>query len=194
PLEHQVVDTDPALSKEKPSKKDQGNVDEAFGKADKVVEGEYGIPVITHCCLESHGQVTEIRDGELYVWPSTQNVSRYSDRLGEVVDIPQNKIHVECQHMGGGFGSKFNFGKWGSVGALLSKQSGRPVKLMLDRDTELMIAGNRPSAYAKIKVAAKKDGTLTAFDAEVWGTGGNAGYNPPPLPYVFTKIPNTKLV
>src|SRR5207249_6003445 len=80
PLEHQVVDTDPALSKEKPSKKDQGNVDEAFGKADKVVEGEYGIPVITHCCLESHGQVTEVRDGELYVWPSTQNVSRYSDR------------------------------------------------------------------------------------------------------------------
>ena len=51
PLEHQVVDTDPALSKEKPSKKDQGNVEEAFGKADKVVEGEYRIPVITHCCL-----------------------------------------------------------------------------------------------------------------------------------------------
>src|SRR5205823_9150329 len=109
PLEHQVVDTDPALSKDKPSKKDQGNVDEAFTKADKVVEGEYGIPVIAHCCLESHGQVTEVRDGELYVWPSTQNVSRYSDRLGDAAGVDQNKIHVECQFMGGGFGSKFNF-------------------------------------------------------------------------------------
>src|ERR1043165_6762462 len=48
-----------------------------------------------------------------------------------------------------------------------------------------LIAGNRPSAYAKVKVAAKKDGTVTAVDAEVWGTGGNGGYNPPPLPYVF---------
>ena len=120
PLEHQVVDTDPALSKDKESKKDAGNVDDAFAKADKVVEGDYGIPVIAHCCLESHGQVTEVRGGELYVWPSTQNVSRYSDRLGEAVGIDQNKIHVECQYMGGGFGSKFNYDKWGPIGALLS--------------------------------------------------------------------------
>src|SRR2546427_220118 len=83
--------------------------------------------------------------------PSPQNVSKYSDRLGESVDVPQNKIQVDCQHMGGGFGSKFNFDKWGTIGALLSKQTGRPVKLMLDRNLELMIAGNRPSAFAKIK-------------------------------------------
>src|SRR5437016_9998676 len=150
PLEHQVVDTDPELSKDKPSKKDQGNVDEAFAKADKVVEGEYGIPVITQCCLESHGQVTEVRDGELYVWPSTQNVSRYSDNLGASVGIDQSRIHVDCQFMGGGFGSKFSYDKWGVIGALLSKQTGKPVKLMLERDEELVFAGNRPSAYAKI--------------------------------------------
>jgi len=195
PQEHQVVDTDPELSKDKPTNRQTGNTEEAFEDEDSVtVNGMYGLPVITHCCLESHGQVTEVKNGELYIWPSTQNVSKYSDRLGEAVDIPQNKIHVECQHMGGGFGSKFNYDPWGTIGALLSKQSGRPVKFMLDRDLELMIAGNRPSAYAKIKVAAKKDGTLTAVDAEVWGTGGNGGYNPPPIPYVFTKIPNTKIV
>src|SRR5438445_4551766 len=193
PLEHQVVDTDPSLSKDKASKKDQGNVDEAFAKADKVVAGEYGLPVITHCCLESHGQVTEVRDGELYVWPSTQNVSRYSDRLGEAVGINQNKIHVECQYMGGGFGSKFKYDKWGPIGALLSKQTGKPVKLLLERDIELMTAGNRPSAYAKIKVGAQKDGTITAVEAEVWGTGGMGGYGPPPIPYVFTKVPHTRV-
>ncbi|HXT39580.1 MAG TPA: xanthine dehydrogenase family protein molybdopterin-binding subunit [Candidatus Angelobacter sp.] len=193
PLDHQVVDTDATLSKDRPSKKDQGNVDEAFTKADKVVEGEYGLPVISHCCLESHGQVTEIRDGELYIWPSTQNVSRYSDRLGESVGVDQNKIHVECQFMGGGFGSKFNYDKWGTVGALLSKQTGRPVKLMLERDIELMTAGNRPSATAKIKVGAQNDGTITAVEAEVWGTGGMGGYGAPPIPYVFTKIANSRL-
>src|SRR5438445_496219 len=193
PLDHQVVDTDAALSRDKPSKKDQGNVDDAFTKADQVVEGEYGIPVVSHCCLESHGQVTEVRDGELYVWPSTQNVSRYSDRLGEAVGIDQNKIHVECQFMGGGFGSKFNFDKWGPIGALLSKQTGKPVKLLLERDIELMTAGNRPSAYAKIKVGAQKDGTITAVEAEVWGTGGMGGYGPPPIPYVFTKVPHTRV-
>jgi len=193
PLDHQVVDDNAELSKDRPSQRENGNVQEALSKAGKVIEGEYGLPVITHCCLEPHGQVTEIRDGELYVWPSTQNVSRYTDRLGEAVGVDQNKIHVECQNMGGGFGSKFNFDKWGTIGGLLAKQSGRPVKLMLDRDLELMIAGNRPSAYAKIKVGAQPDGTVTVVDAEVWGTGGMGGYNAPPVPYVFTKIPNTRL-
>jgi xanthine dehydrogenase YagR molybdenum-binding subunit len=198
PLPHQVVDSDPAnfnAEKDKASKKEAGKVDEAFGSADVVTQGEYGLPVITHCCLESHGQVSEVRDGELYLWPSTQSISRYSDRsISDAVNIPQNKVHCDCQHMGGGFGSKFNPGKWGTISALLAKLSGKPIKLMLERDIELMTAGNRPSAYAKIKVGAMKDGTVTAVDAEVWGTGGTGGYGAPPIPYVFTKIPNTRLV
>jgi xanthine dehydrogenase YagR molybdenum-binding subunit len=185
-LEHQVADTDPALSTDRASNRNSGDVDAAFQKADKIVEGEYGIPVITHCCLEAHGQVSEVRDGEMYVWASTQNVSGFSNRLGDEVDIDQNKIHVDCQYMGGGFGSKFNYDSWAVIAGLLSKQTGRPVKLMLDRDVELMIAGNRPSAYAKIKVGVQKDGTITAFEADIHGTGGNGGYNPPPVPYVFT--------
>jgi xanthine dehydrogenase YagR molybdenum-binding subunit len=193
--EHVINDTDVALSKERPSNREAGKVDEAMGKADTVHAGTYGIPVITHCCLEPHGQVTEMREGELFVWPSTQNVSRYADRaLGEAVEVPQNKIHVDCQHMGGGFGSKFGVDKWGTIGALLAKQTGRPVKLMLERDLELMIAGNRPSAFAKVKVGVMKDGTITAVDTEVWGTGGSGGFNAPPVPYVFTKVPHTRIV
>ena len=193
-LPHQVVDNNPELSKDKPSSREAGNVAEAFGKADKVIEGEYGIPVITHCCLEAHGQVMEFKDGEMFIWPSTQNVSRYTDNLGEALGVDQNKLHVDCQHMGGGFGSKFNSDKWAQICGLLSKKTGRPVKLMLERDMELMIAGNRPSAYAKVKIGAQKDGTVTAVDAEVCGTGGMGGYNAPPVPYVFTKIPNTRIV
>jgi xanthine dehydrogenase YagR molybdenum-binding subunit len=193
-VEHQIKDTDPELSKDRPSKRDAGNVDEAFPKADITMNGNYGCPVITHCCLESHGQVTEVKDGELYVWPSTQNVSKYADRgLGEAAGVEQNKIHVDCQYMGGGFGSKFGVDKWGTIGAALAKQTGRPIKLMLERDLELMTAGNRPSAYAKIKVGAMKDGTVTAVETEVWGTGGTGGFNAPPVPYVFTKIPNTRI-
>src|SRR5205823_7749738 len=98
-----------------------------------------------------------------------------------------------CKNMGGGFGSKFNPGKWGTISALLAKMSGKPSRLMQERDSELRIAGNRPSAYGKIKVGAMKDGTVTAVDAEVWGTGGSGAYSAPPVPYVFTKIPNTRL-
>lgn len=196
PQPHQVRDDDPQFFdavNDKPNTRTQGNVEEAFAKADVTVSGDYGLPAITHCCLEAHGQVTEFRDDELYVWPSTQNVSRYSDRLGDEVGVAQNKIHVECQHMGGGFGSKFVYDKWGVIGAKLAKQTGRPVKLMLDRDLELMIAGNRPSAFAKIQVAATKEGIVTAIEADIWGSGGTGGYNPPPVPYVFGKIPNVRI-
>jgi xanthine dehydrogenase YagR molybdenum-binding subunit len=195
PQKPQVNDQDPSLSTDKPAQRQDGDVEKALAEAGVVIsEGTYGLEVITHCCLEPHGQVTEFRDGELYVWPSTQNVSGYTDRLGDTVDVPQNKIHVDCQHMGGGFGAKFGYDKWGTIGGLLSKQTGKPVKLMLDRDLELAIAGNRPSAFAKVKVGARKDGTLTAMDTEVWGTGGGGGYPPPPVPYVFTKIPNNRRV
>jgi xanthine dehydrogenase YagR molybdenum-binding subunit len=194
PKAHQVEDDKVELSKDRPSTKEEGKVADGLAKADVTIQGKYGIPVITHCCLEPHGQVTELDNDELMVWPSTQNVSRYTDRLGEAVGVAQNKIKVDCQYMGGGFGSKFNYDLWGTIGPILSKQTGRAVKLLLERDLELMIAGNRPSAYATIKVGANKDGTLVAVDAEVWGTGGTGGYNAPPIPYVFTKIPNTRLI
>ena len=94
------------------------------------------------------------------------------------------------QYMGGGFGSKFPADRWGVECAHLSKESGnRPVKLFLDRATELMIAGNRPSAYAKIKVGAKKDGTIIAWQSESWASGGLTGGGMPPIPYVFTQDP-----
>jgi xanthine dehydrogenase YagR molybdenum-binding subunit len=96
--------------------------------------------------------------------------------------------------MGGGFGSKFPADRWGSAGAELSKMSGgKPVKLFLDRATELTIAGVRPSHFAQIKVGAKKDGTIIAWKSQSWSTGGYGGGGMAPIPYVFTKIPNYQL-
>jgi xanthine dehydrogenase YagR molybdenum-binding subunit len=155
----------------------KGDPDKAFQEAEATSEAEYGIPVVTHCCLEPHGQVIQWKPGtagdgsddQISVWPSTQNVPDY--------------------------GSKFNPDAWALVGANLSKKAGgAPVKLYLDRATEQMIGGNRPSAYSKIKVGGKKDGTITAFDAFTWGTGGFGAVNPAAQPYIFTNIPNVREV
>jgi len=193
PLSPEIADTDPALGSGRAASRDRGDVDAALSDADVVSEGAYGIPVITHCCLEPHGQVADPRDGGMYFWASTQNVSKYADGMERSIDIPQDKIGVECQYIGGGFGSKFSHDKWGIVAALLAKQTGKPIKLMLERDQELMVAGNRPSAYAKVKVGVKNDGTITAFDADMCGTGGQGGWRPPPAPYVLTEIPNWRM-
>ncbi|MGO4883143.1 MAG: xanthine dehydrogenase family protein molybdopterin-binding subunit [Bryobacteraceae bacterium] len=171
-----------------------GDPDKAFQEADVVVEGTYGIPVITHCCLEPHGNIVEWNGDHVNLWPSTQNVSGIGGDLGKSLEVPIANVHVEMQYIGGGFGSKFAADNWGVAAGQLSKASGgKPVKMYLDRATELKIAGNRPSTYANVKVAAKKDGTITAWQSASWATGGMAGGGMPPIPYVFTEIPNKRL-
>src|SRR4029077_566892 len=74
---------------------------------------------------------------------------------------------------------------------LSGRAGGKPVRIMLERDTELKVAGARPSAYARVKVAAKNDGTLVAWQSSSWGTGGPGGGGMPPIPYVFS-VPNRR--
>lgn len=171
-----------------------GDPDQGFQQADAVVEADYGIPVITHCCLEPHGQAVQWNGDKIDFWPSTQNVSGIGGDLAKSLQLPAANIRVTMDNVGGGFGSKFAADRWGVEAAHMSKESGgKPVKLMLDRAQELTIAGVRPSHFAKIKVGAKKDGTITAWQSQSWSTGGYGGGGTSPLPYVFTNIPNQRL-
>jgi xanthine dehydrogenase YagR molybdenum-binding subunit len=171
----------------------KGDPDAGFKEADVVSEGVYGCPVITHCCLESHGSIAEWTDNDhLFSHISTQNVSGLAGQYAQALKIPESNVHVHQDHIGGGFGSKFGIDRWGAYTAQVSKKAGgKPVRVMLERDAELEVAGCRPSAFAKVKVGAKKDGTLTAWQSESWGTGGPGGGGAPPMPYVVN-IPNQR--
>jgi xanthine dehydrogenase YagR molybdenum-binding subunit len=181
----QMDDTDPSKVEGQANTRTNGEPDKGFADAVATVEGRYGVACITHCCLEPHGQVTQWSESGMKIWPSTQGVSGFARDLAKPSGLPASKIEVDCQYMGGGFGSKFDPGPWGAIGVELSKNTGKPVKLLLERDLELMIAGNRPSACADVKVACDKDGKVTAWDSKVWGSGGTGNFGAPPLPYVF---------
>jgi xanthine dehydrogenase YagR molybdenum-binding subunit len=170
-----------------------GDPDKAFSEAEVISEGLYGIPVITHCCLESHGSISEWTDQDhVFTHISTQNVSGIPGQMAEPLKIPATNIRVHQDNIGGGFGSKFSPDRWGIFTAEISRKAdGKPVRYMLERDAELKVAGARPSAYARVKVAAKNDGTLTAWQSNSWGTGGPGGGGMPPIPYVFS-IPNQR--
>jgi xanthine dehydrogenase YagR molybdenum-binding subunit len=171
----------------------KGEPDDAFKQSEVVSEGVYGLPVITHCCLESHGSIAEWPDDDhLLAYVSTQNVSGLAGQFAQGLKIPAGNVHVHQDHVGGGFGSKFGVDRWGIYTAKVSKKAGgKPVRYMLERDAELEVAGCRPSAYARVKVGAKKDGTLLAWQSESWGTGGPGGAGAPPMPYVVN-IPNQR--
>jgi xanthine dehydrogenase YagR molybdenum-binding subunit len=163
-----------------------GNPDLALGEAEVVIEGTYSVPVITHVCLEPHG-LTAMWEGDdkIKAWASTQAVQATAGELAGRFEIPQANVTVLTEVMGGGFGSKFGADIWGTTAAELAKKTGRPVRMFLDRAQEHLAAGNRPSATGKVKLGAKKDGTVTAMVAETHGTGGIARGAQFPLPYVY---------
>ncbi len=178
----------------KQAAKTQGDPAAAFKQAAVVSEGLYGIPVIVHCCLEPHGAVAAWgADDHIEVQISTQNVSGMAGQMAQPLGVPASNIHMRQQNVGGGFGSKFSPDRWSIVAAQLSKQAGgAPVKMMLERRAELEIAGARPSAFARVKVGASKEGELLVWQSNSWATGGPGGGGMPPIPYIFD-IPNQRL-
>jgi xanthine dehydrogenase YagR molybdenum-binding subunit len=179
-----------------------GNVEDAFGKADAVVEGTYSVPVQCHCCLEPHGMVAEWQGNNLTVWCSTQATTGIASMLEAQFRnrIPDVKCRCITHYMGGGYGSKFIPGPTGIACSELALMTKAPVKLFLDRFEEQVSAGNRPSATATVKIAGTKDGKITAFQADIYGTpGGGAGAGAVDayhqlMPYVYTSIPNIRTV
>src|SRR5207245_4354004 len=126
----------------------RGKVEEAYAKADAVVEGNYGVPTICHQCLESHGLVAKWeKEDQLTVWCSTQATISTVQQLAAHFQLDAGQVKCITHYMGGGFGSKFGPDIQGIAAAELAKKTKRPVKLMLDREEEITTAGNRPSAY-----------------------------------------------
>src|SRR5262249_47259936 len=110
--------TVPAGNLAKVNEETKGDVEAAFKAADAVVEGEYGISVIAHQCLEAHGLVAEWgSDDTLTVWCSTQATTGVAGQLAQQFKIPATKVKCITHYMGGGFGSKFAPGKEGEIGA-----------------------------------------------------------------------------
>jgi xanthine dehydrogenase YagR molybdenum-binding subunit len=155
--------------------KGTGDVEKGLKEADVVVEAEFRTQVQTHVPMETHGLVADWREDGLTIYASTQHTNSVRDEAAEHFDLPKSKIRVISDHTGGGFGAKYGINNFGLLAIHLSQKSGKPVRMMLDRREEHVSAGNRPSSLQKVRMGAKKDGTLTAIDVKSWGSGGVAG-------------------
>ena len=154
-----------------PEKKTKGDPEAGFKEADVIVEGEYFTQVQTHSALETHGVVADWKPDELTIYASTQGTASVRDEFAEVFKLPKSKVRVITEFMGGGFGAKFGAGNEGVVAANLSRKAGVPVRLMLDRRQEHIVS-NRPDSHQKLRIGAKRDGTLTAIELISYGSAG----------------------
>ena len=150
----------------------RGDLEKGFAEADVIIERAYRTQVQTHCPLETHGVVVDYNHGNVTVYASTQSTKGVRNDFAKMFDLPKSKVRVISEFIGGGFGAKHSLGSFGVMAGFLSRKSGRPVKLMLDRKEEHISAGNRPNSVQFMKLGAKKEGTLTALKQLSYGTAG----------------------
>ncbi len=154
------------------SRYSRGDVDAGFAAADVVVEQAYRTACEIHAPTEAHVSVAKWDGNRLMVWDSAQGVYPIQSGLMATLNLPASSVRVNGQYMGGGFGSKLSLSKHTVIAALLARTAARPVKLHLTREESFLAVGNRPPDTMTVKAGVKRDGTLTALQLTVLGTGG----------------------
>jgi len=171
---------------EKAKNGDPKKVEAAFATADAIVEAEYISQRVHHVCLETHGMVVDYRGGDnATIYASTQGTFTIPADAAKELGLDQSAVVANVQHMGGGFGSKFGIGVEGMFACQLSKQTKAPVKLMLTRYDEFVMAGNRSGSWQKLKAGVKNDGTIVALDARQYRLGGLGQGSQAGQPYIY---------
>lgn len=153
----------------------RGTVDAGLDAADVVVDLTFTTPVAAHCCLEPHGSVVAWEGDQVTVYHSTQGVWGARSSVANALGIPLDKVRVICTYMGGGFGSKWGAETVTFLAAQAARATGRPVKAMHDRQEEHLVAGYRPRSRQRVRLGAKRDGTLTLIEHEAWVVTGAYG-------------------
>ena len=146
---------------------EQGDIDKGFEEADIIVEREFSTATVHQGYIEPHNATALWNaDGHLTVWTSTQGAFTARDALSGVLDLPVSRITVVPMEIGGGFGGKIPI-YLEPLAALMSQNTGQPVKMIMSRDEVFESTGPTSGTYIKVKMGAKNDGTIVAAYADM---------------------------
>jgi xanthine dehydrogenase molybdenum-binding subunit len=153
------------LAGDEPIEFSRGDVEAGLKEADLVVEQTYRTQSTSPLALEPRYAVATWQGDRLTVWKASRNVYGDREKLARIFQLPHERVRVIAAYLGGGFGSKDET-RLGLITALLAKKAGRPVRMGYTREEELGYGKWRHATTTKIKLALKRDGTITAIDAE----------------------------
>ena len=166
---------------------ERGDVEKGFADADFVIEGEYELGRPTPAYMEPNICVAQWDgNGKLTFWSSTQTAFMVRGALAEVLGIPLNKVRVLVDHMGGGFGAKQDLFQHEFLCALLARETNRPVRMEFTRKETFLGGRTRHPGRIWLKQGFRKDGTITAREAEVLFNSGAYGSHGPGVTNVGT--------
>jgi len=172
-----------------------GDVARGMAEAEVAIEHTFRTPGVHQVYLEPHATVVSTDgDGRIDVWASCKAPFRLKKMLAAQLALEEENIHVHGVALGGDFGGK------GSqmdvpVCYYLSRAAGRPVKMVMNYTEELMAGDPRHPSVMRVKLGAKRDGTLVALDSDIYfDSGAYSGFKPSEIDgsYVVNayRIPN----
>ena len=140
----------------------------------RVVEGTFRTGGQTHACLEPHGCVARWDDGHLTVHTGTQTVYLLMLELAEHYKLDKKKVTVLTPYIGGAFGSKQGLQLEHTTAVDLARQTGKPVRLVQDREEEMVFGGYRPLTQIEIAAVTNEQLEPLGITARAYGTAGVA--------------------
>ncbi|HYG90050.1 MAG TPA: molybdopterin cofactor-binding domain-containing protein [Azospirillum sp.] len=139
-----------------------GDVAEGEAESDVVIEDEFSLHYVTHCCMGVSGIIAEFDpSGNLTLHSNTQVPFLHKREFADLLDIDPGRIRIIQPPIGGGFGSKLDIYPFEPICVFLAKRTGRPVKLVFTREEEFMASPTRQPVILTLRSGVKKDGTLT---------------------------------
>jgi 4-hydroxybenzoyl-CoA reductase subunit alpha len=150
-----------------------GDTERGFAEADVVREHTftgnrtYQHPLEPHCAVARWGP-----GDRLTLWSSTQVVHYVQHQMSRLLGIPEGDVRVVMTHCGGGFGGKAEVNPLEICAALFSRKTGRPVKMRYTREEMVRHGRGRHKQTVRMKIGARRDGTITAVQEEAVLEGG----------------------
>jgi xanthine dehydrogenase YagR molybdenum-binding subunit len=150
-----------------PAGNHRGDIEAGFAKSAAIVENTYSTPIQHHNPMEPHATIAWWEGEKLTVYDATQYITGDRMSLAKTLNVPLDYVHVINPVVGGGFGSKGSMWSHVPLCAIAAKVTGKPVKLVLEREQMFGPVGGRPSTINTIKLGASADGKLLAMQQNV---------------------------
>src|SRR5690606_38289871 len=153
-----------------------GDLEKGFAEADVIIERTYKTPTTEHAFLEPECAIGipagyDSEHQKLTVYVGSQIPYQDRSQIARAMNLRDEAVRVRGVLIGGGFGGKEDIAGQIHV-ALLAEATQRPVKMLYTRQESLLFHPKRHATIIRIKTGAKKDGTLTAVEAELYGDAG----------------------
>ncbi|MBI2361542.1 MAG: xanthine dehydrogenase family protein molybdopterin-binding subunit [Deltaproteobacteria bacterium] len=157
----------------------KGDIEAGFRQSDRVIENTFRTSMAHQGYIEPHAFLVKVNDdGGAEIWASTKSPYALRGQVGAALKVPPTKLVVHPCYIGGDFGGKGDANDI-ALCYVLSKKSGRPVKMLVDYNEEFMAGNPRHAAVITIRTGVKKTGEIVSHHIRfVFDSGAYGSYRP----------------